>query len=32
MRLTVQVGSQVSGTIAKLNADFTAVRKDDVVA
>jgi HlyD family secretion protein len=30
---TVQVGSQVSGTIAKLNADFNSqVRKDDVVA
>jgi HlyD family secretion protein len=30
---TVQVGSQVSGTIARLNADFNSqVRKDDVVA
>ncbi len=31
--ITVQVGSQVSGTIAKLNADFNSrVRKGDVVA
>jgi len=31
--VTVQVGSQVSGTIAKLNADFNArVRKGDVIA
>src|SRR5271169_5826379 len=31
--VTVQVGSQVSGTIAKLNADFNSqVRKDDVIA
>ena len=30
---TVQVGSQVSGTIARLNADFNSqVRKDDVIA
>jgi HlyD family secretion protein len=30
---TVQVGSQVSGTIAKLNADFNShVRKGDVIA
>ena len=30
---TVQVGSQVSGTIAKLNADFnTKVHKGDIVA
>lgn len=31
--VTVQVGSQVSGTIAKLNADFNSrVRKGDVIA
>src|SRR6202140_2426322 len=31
--ITVQVGSQVSGTIAKLNADFNSrVHKGDVVA
>jgi HlyD family secretion protein len=31
--ITVQVGSQVSGTIAKLNADFNSrVKKGDVVA
>jgi HlyD family secretion protein len=31
--VTVQVGSQVSGTIAKLNADFNSrVRKSDVIA
>src|SRR5271168_5154216 len=31
--ITVQVGSQVSGTIAKLNVDFNSqVRKGDVVA
>ncbi len=31
--ITVQVGSQVSGTIARLNADFNSrVRKGDVVA
>jgi HlyD family secretion protein len=31
--ITVQVGSQVSGTIAKLNADFNSrVRKGDVIA
>ncbi len=31
--ITVQVGSQVSGTIAQLNADFNSrVRKDDVIA
>ncbi len=31
--ITVQVGSQVSGTIAKLNADFNSrVRKGDIVA
>lgn len=31
--ITVQVGSQVSGTIAKLNADFnTRVHKGDVIA
>jgi len=31
--ITVQVGSQVSGTISKLNADFNSrVRKGDVVA
>ena len=31
--VTVQVGSQVSGTIARLNADFNArVRKGDVIA
>src|SRR5215469_7994267 len=31
--ITVQVGSQVSGTIAKLNADFnTRVHKGDIVA
>ncbi len=31
--VTVQVGSQVSGTIAKLNADFNSrVRKGDIVA
>lgn len=31
--VSVQVGSQVSGTIAKLNADFNShVRKDEVVA
>ncbi len=31
--ITVQVGSQVSGTIAKLNADFNShVRRGDVVA
>ena len=31
--ITVQVGSQVSGTIPKLNADFNSrVRKGDVVA
>src|SRR6267378_4075717 len=31
--ITVQVGSQVSGSIAKLNADFNSrVRKGDVVA
>jgi HlyD family secretion protein len=31
--ITVQVGSQVSGTIARLNADFnTRVRKGDVIA
>ena len=31
--VTVQVGSQVSGTIAKLNADFnTRVRKGDIIA
>ncbi len=30
---TVQVGSQVSGTIAKLNADFNStVRKDQIIA
>src|SRR5215469_3413340 len=31
--ITVQVGSQVSGTIAKLNADFNSrVHKGDIVA
>jgi HlyD family secretion protein len=31
--ITVQVGSQVSGTIVRLNADFNSrVRKDDVIA
>src|SRR5947209_16333412 len=31
--ITVQVGSQVSGTIAKLNVDFNSrVRKGDIVA
>jgi HlyD family secretion protein len=31
--VSVQVGSQVSGTIAKLNADFNShVRKDEIVA
>jgi len=31
--INVQVGSQVSGTIAKLNADFNSrVRKDDIIA
>jgi HlyD family secretion protein len=31
--ITVQVGSQVSGTIARLNADFNSrVHKDDVIA
>ena len=31
--ITVQVGSQVSGTIARLNADFNSrVQKDDVIA
>src|SRR5258708_11524914 len=31
--ITVQVGSQVSGTIAKLNADFNSrVHKGDVIA
>src|SRR5262249_7832540 len=31
--VTVQVGSQVSGTIARLNADFNSrVRKGDIVA
>ena len=31
--ITVQVGSQVSGTVAKLNVDFNSrVRKGDVVA
>src|SRR3981189_1520630 len=31
--ITVQVGSQVSGTVAKLNADFNSrVRKGDIVA
>ena len=31
--MTVQVGSQVSGTIAKLNADFNSrVRKGEVIA
>src|SRR2546428_10161251 len=31
--ITVQVGSQVSGTIAKLNADFNSrVRKGQIVA
>src|SRR5437763_14264801 len=31
--ISVQVGSQVSGTIAKLNADFNSrVRKGDIVA
>src|SRR5712672_2273441 len=31
--ITVQVGSQVSGTIAKLNADFNSrVRKGEVIA
>ena len=31
--ITVQVGSQVSGTIAKLNVDFNSrVRKGDIIA
>src|SRR6266571_1768259 len=31
--ITVQVGSQVSGTIAKLNADFNSrVRRGDIIA
>src|SRR5689334_16511932 len=31
--INVQVGSQVSGTISKLNADFNSrVHKDDVIA